>query len=308
MSKTLLDIYIETLVNRVNNTEYNNIIPPSLDIVFDGGAFNGGMGLGVAMYLKQLERLNRISVRRVSGCSIGSIIALYYLVNIDYKDINKMFLDIRNCFQENFNLTRYKHCVRRFIYSNMSDDLSSINNVLQLTYYDLNSAKQIVQNKFKNREDLLESIVKSSHLPFISNREFKYQGRYIDGITPYVFHDNKRPVLFVMIITKSNYWRVFNTSKEESINERLLLGINDIDAFFNGTKSHMCSYYNDWSLFSTISLRVREIIILSVIAMIEIYYSIYKYIPLLIKETTIFSGLENIFYSFSRDIMYHIVR
>ena len=190
----------------------------------------------------------------------------------------------------------------------MSDDLSSINNVLHITYYDLNSAKQIVQNKFKNREDLLESIVKSSHLPFISNREFKYQGRYIDGITPYVFHDNKRPVLFVMIITKSNYWRVFNTSKEESINERLLLGINDIDAFFNGTKSHMCSYYNDWSLFSTISLRVREIIILSVIAMIEIYYSIYKYIPLLIKETTIFSGLENIFYSFSRDIMYHIVR
>lgn len=308
MSKTLLDIYIETLVNRVNNTEYNDTIPTSLDVVFDGGAFNGGMGLGVAMYLKQLERLNRISVRRVSGCSIGSIIALYYLVNIDYKDINKMFLDIRNCFQENFNLTRYKHCVRRFIYSNMSDDLSSINNVLHITYYDLDSAKQIVQNQFENREDLLESIMKSSHLPFISNREFKYQGRYIDGITPYIFHDNKRPVLFVMIITKSNYWRVFNTSKEDSINERLLLGINDIDAFFNDTESHMCSYYNDWSFFSTISLRVREIIILSVIAMIEIYYSIYKYIPLLIKETTIFSGLENIFYSFSRDIMYHIVR
>lgn len=307
MSKTLLDIYIETLVNRVNNVKRNNSIPPSLDIVFDGGAFNGGMGLGVAMYLKQLERHNRISVRRVSGCSIGSIVALYYLVNIDYKDINKMFLDIRDCFQENFNLTRYKECVRRFIYSNMTDDLSSINNVLHVTYFDLNSAKQIVQNQFNNREDLLESIVKSSHLPFISNREFKYQGRYIDGITPYVFHDNKRPVLFVMIITKSNYWRVFNTSKEDSINERLLLGINDIDAFFNGDESHMCSYYNDWTIFSTISLRVREIIILSVIAMIEIYYSIYKYIPLLIKETTIFSGLENIFYSFSRDIMYHIV-
>lgn len=307
MSKTLLDIYIETLVNRVNNVKRNNSIPLSLDVVFDGGAFNGGMGLGVAMYLKQLERHNRISVRRVSGCSIGSIVALYYLVNIDYKDINKMFLDIRDCFQENFNLTRYKECVRRFIYSNMTDDLSSINNVLHVTYFDLDSAKQIVQNQFKNREDLLESIVKSSHLPFISNREFKYQGRYIDGITPYVFHDNKRPVLFVMIITKSNYWRVFNTSKEDSINERLLLGINDIDAFFNGDESHMCSYYNDWTIFSTISLRVREIIILSVIAMIEIYYSIYKYIPLLIKETTIFSGLENIFYSFSRDIMYHIV-
>ena len=127
MSKTLLDIYIETLVNRVN-IKSNNTIPTSLDVVFDGGAFNGGMGIGVAIYLKQLERLNRISVHRVSGCSIGSIVALYYLVDINYKDINKMFLEIRNCFQENFNLTRYKDCVRRFIYSNMSDDLSTINN------------------------------------------------------------------------------------------------------------------------------------------------------------------------------------
>ena len=184
MSKTLLDIYIETLVNRVNNVKRNNSIPPSLDIVFDGGAFNGGMGLGVAMYLKQLERHNRISVRRVSGCSIGSIVALYYLVNIDYKDINKMFLDIRDCFQENFNLTRYKECVRRFIYSNMTDDLSSINNVLHVTYFDLNSAKQIVQNQFNNREDLLESIVKSSHLPLFQTGNLNIKDDILTALHP----------------------------------------------------------------------------------------------------------------------------
>jgi len=306
MTKTILDIYIKTLVDRVNDN-HNVNIPPTLDVVFDGGAFNGGMGLGIAMYLKQLEKLNRISIKRVSGCSIGSIIALYYLVNIKY-DINNMFLEIRECFQNKFNLTRYKDCVRDFIFTNMTDDLSSINNVLHITYYDLDSARQIIQNQFKNREDLLECIVKSSHLPFISNREFKYQGRYIDGITPYVFRDNKRPVLFVMIITKFNYWRVFNTVNEDSVNERLLLGINDVDAFFNGNYSHMCSYYNNWSIFSTLSLRIREMIILSIILLIEIYYSIYKYIPLSIKQTTFFSVIVNIFYSSGKDILYHIVR
>ena len=101
MSKTLLDIYIQTLVNKLNKSHFNNI-PTSIDLVFDGGAFNGGMGLGVALYLKEMEKTNRISVKRVSGCSIGSIIALYYLINANY-DINEMFMSIKKCFKQNFD-------------------------------------------------------------------------------------------------------------------------------------------------------------------------------------------------------------
>ena len=39
MSINLLNIYIKTLVDNVNIEN----IPKELDIVFDGGAFNGGM-------------------------------------------------------------------------------------------------------------------------------------------------------------------------------------------------------------------------------------------------------------------------
>ena len=38
----LLNIYIKTLVDIANIEN----IPKELDIVFDGGAFNGGMGFG----------------------------------------------------------------------------------------------------------------------------------------------------------------------------------------------------------------------------------------------------------------------
>ena len=70
MPKTLLDIYIQTLVSRLPNIKecnfpYDINDPLCLDIVFDGGAFNGGMGLGVALYLKELERINMIRVSRV---------------------------------------------------------------------------------------------------------------------------------------------------------------------------------------------------------------------------------------------------
>ena len=52
MSINLLNIYIKTLVDNVNIEN----IPKELDIVFDGGAFNGGMGFGTALYLKELEK------------------------------------------------------------------------------------------------------------------------------------------------------------------------------------------------------------------------------------------------------------
>ena len=62
-------IYIPKSGNHRNikecNIPYGINNPQCIDVVFDGGAFNGGMGLGVALYLKELERANRIRVSRV---------------------------------------------------------------------------------------------------------------------------------------------------------------------------------------------------------------------------------------------------
>ena len=311
MPKTLLDIYIQTLVSRLTNIKECNIPcginnPPCVDVVFDGGAFNGGMGLGVALYLKELERANMIRVSRVSGCSIGSIIALYYLTTSNY-DINEMFLSISKCFKEQFDLTQYAVCVREFIFNNMTEDMCCVNNILHITYYDIVLGKQVVQNTFDSREHLLDCIIRSSHIPYISNKEFKYKARYLDGITPHVFRDDKRPVLFVMMVTNSNYHRVFNTKNETNVNERLLLGINDINTFISTGTSDMCSYYNEWSLLSILSLRARESIFVCIIIIIELYTTLYKFIPCCIRESNCFTLFTKISYSISQDIMYYLI-
>ena len=292
MSSTLLDIYIRTLVERVNRI-HHTYIPITIDLIFDGGAFNGGMGLGVAMYLKELEKTNRIKVKRVSGCSIGSLIALYYLTNMTY-NINDMFLSIRKCFKQRFDLTQYAVCVRDFIFNHMTEDVSLINNVLHITYYDMVVGKQIVETSFESREHLAECIIRSSHVPFISNREFKYMNRYLDGISPHIFNDRARPAIFVMVVTRYNFQRVFNVTFENNINERLLLGINDIDTLLTSGKSQMCSYYNEWTLVSRITLRIREIFFLYVIICIEICSHIYKLVPVYIKESKSLNGFLNI--------------
>ena len=129
MANELLNIYIKTLINNVNIEN----IPKDIDIIFDGGAFNGGMGFGIAVYLKELEITHNIKVRRVSGCSIGSIIALSYLIDLKY-DINDVFISTCKNFKKTFNLSVFKTHVKKIIYDNLTDDLSSINNKLYITY------------------------------------------------------------------------------------------------------------------------------------------------------------------------------
>jgi len=306
MSSTLLDIYIRTLVERVNRI-HHTYIPATIDLIFDGGAFNGGMGLGVAMYLKELEKTNRIKVKRVSGCSIGSLIALYYLTTMNY-NINDMFLSISKCFKQRFDLTQYAVCVRDFIFNHMTEDLSLINNALHITYYDMVLGKQIVESSFESREHLAECIIRSSHVPFISNREFKYMNRYLDGISPHVFNDRARPAIFVMIVTRFNFHRVLNVVGENNVNERLLVGINDIDTLLTSGKSRMCSYYNEWSLASTIMLRIREVVFLYVIICIEICSYIYKFIPHYVKNSKLFNGFINICWRIYDDIIFNGIK
>ena len=108
MANNLLNIYIKTLIDNINIEN----IPKEIDIIFDGGAFNGGMGFGIALYLKALEINQTINVRRVSGCSIGSIIALSYLIDLKY-DINEVFISTCKNFKKTFNLSVFKNHIKK---------------------------------------------------------------------------------------------------------------------------------------------------------------------------------------------------
>ena len=52
-----------------------------LDLVLDGGIFNGSYLIGALYFLKEMEKREYIVIDRISGCSIGSICAFLYLIN-----------------------------------------------------------------------------------------------------------------------------------------------------------------------------------------------------------------------------------
>ena len=83
----MLQTYINQLVNNIPNKylrklqgKTNN--PLKVDLVFEGGLFNGSYQIGFLNYIKQMEKKQFLKVERVSGCSIGSVMAFLYFTNI----------------------------------------------------------------------------------------------------------------------------------------------------------------------------------------------------------------------------------
>jgi hypothetical protein len=302
MANELLNIYIKTLINNVNIEN----IPKDIDIIFDGGAFNGGMGFGIAVYLKELEITHNIKVRRVSGCSIGSIIALSYLIDLKY-DINDVFISTCKNFKKTFNLSVFKTHVKKIIYFILTVVLSSINNKLYISYYDAINYEHIMVCEYENREHLLECLMRSCHIPYITSTVFKYDNKYIDGVAPYIFRDGERDVLFINMVTYKNYRRTLNIKNEEHINERMIIGVNDINNFFTMGKSDMCSYYENWSYISILILRLRLLIVFIILWIVDILIYIKCSLPNNLIEHSIMKNLYSVSSELYSDFMYKII-
>ena len=65
-----------------------------MDVVLDGGLFNGSYQVGALYFLKEMENRKYIKIERISGCSIGSIVGFLYF--IDSLDLMPKLYDLLN--------------------------------------------------------------------------------------------------------------------------------------------------------------------------------------------------------------------
>ena len=137
MNQNILNKYIEALIDNVNPKN----IPKEMDIVFDGGAFNGSIGQGILLYIKSLTKKYNIKINRVSGCSIGAVLATIFLSNITY-DYDGYFKIISKSLKKNINLKKYNIILKKIIFKEIKDDnLTHLNNRLFISYYDMKKKK-----------------------------------------------------------------------------------------------------------------------------------------------------------------------
>lgn len=291
--------FIDDLIKNVN---INNV-PTEIDLVLDGGAFNGGYQLGALMYLKQMERNNIIKIKRISGASIGAVLGFLFIIDdLEYalKKNHEIWKDFRN----NFSLSILREMIIELIKSLDKDIYKRVNKKLFITYFNVNKKKQIVKSKYRNNKQVISSLIKSSFVPYFIDGNYTYKNKYVDGVYPYLFESNfgvmtKRKKLFICLSSIKHSKKMLSIKNEINGHERILYGINDINNFFKNhyqpsnsiiyqiigvfellgiinNNSTLCSYINNWRFFDWINFKSKYFFIIMIIYIIEFKYRIEK--------------------------------
>jgi hypothetical protein len=246
----MINEYVNKLMENLPENITKREKPLKIDLILGGGAFNGSYILGALYFLKEMERRKYIVIKRISTCSISSILALLYLTdNLD--KANEFYFDVIQDFKTKGNLSKlfeFKKMFQKYI---TNDICKNINKKLFICYNDVTSNKKHVVSKYKNIDEVFDVITRSCFVPFIIDFHPCYKDKYIDGIIPYFFESNKNKRIYLDVYTLDKLAYAINIKNEQNNYHRLFEGLLDIHKFFiKGCNTTMCSDVDNWSIYN----------------------------------------------------------
>ena len=299
-----LKAFISSLIENIPE----NNIPNEIDLVLDGGAFNGVYMLGGLFYLKELEERNKIKIKRVSGCSIGAIIGILFILNKMDISINIADYGFR-CLRKHQDFKKLIKIIKiKFNEIIKEEDILKINNVFYLTYFDTIKGKQIIKKKYKCKEDLINCLIKSLYIPYLIDKKLTHEDGCIDGAFPHIFKPkNNRKILFINLQSFDKITKMIFIKNEKNIYPRLLEGLMDTHQFFETNKrTNMCSYVNNWSILDILIFRLREIIFVILVYIFRIGMKIDTLFPDSWRKDSFIKQHIAIFKNIWRDIILYL--
>ena len=247
----MINDYVIKLIDNLPDDIKNGKEPIIIDLVLDGGIFNGSYLVGALYFLKEMEKRNYIKIDRISGCSIGSIVAFLYF--IDGLDLMSHLYEIVNKdFRETYKLTIIKEIKKHLCDHIPKDICQKINKKLFITYNNIKKGSKPVKSTYKDVDEILNTIIKSSYIPFLIDGNILYENKSIDGITPYIFNkEQNKKILYLDLYGYDKIGNLLNVKNEKSNYHRILSGLLDIHSFFiKKNNTPMCSYVNDWNIYN----------------------------------------------------------
>ena len=290
----MINDYVIKLIENLPDDLKNSKTPLRLDLVLDGGIFNGSYLVGALCFLKEMEKRNYIIIERISGCSIGSVVAFLYF--IDALDMMPQLYDIvKKEFQNGYKLPTIKDIKKHLKDRTPNDICEKINGKLYICYNNVRKCKKSVRSQYKDTDEIFDTIIKSCFVPYLIDGNFLYGNKYIDGMNPYIF--NKVPdkkILYLDLFGYDKIGNLLNVKNEKTNFHRILSGLLDIHSFYiKQSNTQMCSYVNDWSVnnktFNYIKVLFEKLI------MNFIYLGIY------------FKNIIPFGYDFENSIVYKII-
>jgi hypothetical protein len=257
----MINDYVLKLIGNLPDEIKNVKSPIIIDLVLDGGIFNGSYLVGALHFLKEMEKQKFIMINRISGCSVGSIIAFLYY--IDCLELMPKFYEIIHTdFKQTYNLKMIKE-FKMLLGENIPTNIcEKVNNKFYISYNNIKKRKKIIKKKYKDIDDLLNTIIKSCYIPFLIDGNILYENKFMDGINPFIFKkEQNNKILYLDLFGYDKIGNLLNVKNEKSNFHRILSGLLDIHTFFiKQSNTQMCSYVNEWSLYNLVFYSIKLII------------------------------------------------
>ena len=303
----------------IKNIEHKHI-PKKLNIILEGGCMNGAYEIGGLTLLKELEKKRLTSIEKISGASVGAYAGFLFLTDNLNKYIDE-YGEMRNSFKKHLKLIKLEQQLR--VLTNKLSDIqfkSFQNDKLFITYYNVDTQQQEVISKYSTKEELITSILKSCHIPFLINGECFYvdektNTKYIDGGVPYLFpiqtlQKDKSTIknLYMKLTQYDRIKTTINVSYEKTVHGRILEGLIDTYNFFlKNNETNMCSYVEEWSQINKIYYKCCELGYKLIIILIYTFSILINTVSPKFKKTHFYKHFSPIFYKIYKKILIYLV-
>ena len=292
----MINEYVIKLIENLPDDIKNVNEPIKMDLVLDGGIFNGSYHVGALYFLKEMEKRKYIKIERISGCSVGSIVGFLYF--IDSLDLMPKLYDLINKeFRQTYNLKLITELKKHLSEHIPSDICDRVNGRLYITYNNIKKGTKPVKSVYKDADDIINTIIKSSYIPYLIDGNVLYENKSVDGITPFIFKEREKKILYLDLFGSDKLGNLLNVKNEKSNYHRILSGLLDIHSFFiKKSNTPMCSYVNDWSYSNICFNHIKTIIERICIYLIHVLIFIKINISAQFKETVLYKILSKISY------------
>jgi hypothetical protein len=292
----MINDYVIKLIENLPDDIKNVNEPIKMDLVLDGGIFNGSYLVGALYFLKEMENRKYIKIERISGCSVGSIVGFLYF--IDSLDLMPKLYDLINTeFRQTYNLNLIKE-LKKHLLDRIPDDICKIiNDRLYITYNNIKKNTKPVKKNYKDVDDIINTIIKSSYIPYLIDGNILHENKFIDGITPFIFKERENRILHLDLFGSDKLGNLLNVRNEKTNYHRILSGLLDIHSFFiKKTNTSMCSYINDWTYYNTFYNYIKTLIEKICICLINLLLFVQTKMPREFKDTVLYKILSKISY------------
>ena len=292
----MINDYVIKLIENLPDDIKNVNDPIKMDLVLDGGIFNGSYLVGALYFLKEMENRKYIKIERISGCSVGSIVGFLYF--IDSLDLMPKLYDLINTeFRQTYNLNLIKE-LKKHLLDRIPDDICIIiNDRLYITYNNIKKNTKPVKKNYKDVDDIINTIIKSSYIPYLIDGNILHENKFIDGITPFIFKERENRILHLDLFGSDKLGNLLNVRNEKTNYHRILSGLLDIHSFFiKKTNTSMCSYINDWTYSNTFYNYIKTLIEKICICLIHLLLFVQTKMPREFKDTVLYKILSKISY------------